>query len=335
LGYAYVNFERGEDAKIANQDLNFRKINGKPCRIMPQSRDPYRLSCKDANIVIKNLPRDKIDARGLYEWILKITDRRITSCKIGTDHKTGSPLGYAFAQFETEDDATKAICKINESQTPAGNGRAVLAERFNSEKSISTIYVRYIPVNWNKKDITSFFHQFGDIDAVRIPVQPPGTCFVRFQHARSVDRAISQLHDKILPGQSIPLVVEKALTGKERRRRHMRNEEKARSNSASRTFHSNTAQAQSQNPTPSLSQTQAQTPAQPSSTRDVFIAGLEEQITEKGRFTIPSKPGMPLQKSSHTHHIPPSKSKSACSLILGSLIRIVRYLQTLWERHIL
>lgn len=232
LGYAYVNYECSKDASRASKALTFKNINGKPCRIMSQLRNARSLridSPNTNNVVIKNLPRDKMSARGIYEWILELAGREIESCKIGTDRKTGAPLGYAFAQFKSDSDAENAIERINTSKMSAGNGRVVSAERFDSGKTLSTIYVRGLPSNWNREEISTFFEKFGPVESVRLPTASSGTCFVRFQQAHSAEKAILDIHETTLEGREI--IVERALSGKERRRRQL----ESKNNSPERT----------------------------------------------------------------------------------------------------
>eukprot|EP00466_Bigelowiella_natans_P010537 jgi/Bigna1/134368/aug1.25_g9076 len=198
LGYAYVNYQKSSDAMKAADELNFRKINGKPCRIMLQLRDPKRrqnLRVENSNVVIKNLPRGRIEARGLFEWLVHVSGSRIVSCKIGTDRNTGAALGYAFAQFPSAIEAKAAIERINEANIDSGSGRVVSAELYKADKAISTVYIRGLPQSWTREEIATFFQKrrFGAVDSL--------------SHAG----AAADLRRK--------LVVERAMTGHERRRR--------------------------------------------------------------------------------------------------------------------
>jgi len=206
----------------AADELNFRKINGKPCRIMLQLRDPKRrqnLRVENSNVVIKNLPRGRIEARGLFEWLVHVSGGRIVSCKIGTDRNTGAALGYAFAQFSSAIEAKAAIKRINEANIDSGSGRVVSAELYKADKAISTVYIRGLPQSWTREEIATFFQKrrFGAVDSVRVPPSCTGSCFVRFVEARDAETAIRKLHNTSPFGRK--LVVERAMTGHERRRR--------------------------------------------------------------------------------------------------------------------
>eukprot|EP00468_Gymnochlora_sp_CCMP2014_P002137 CAMPEP_0167743962 /NCGR_PEP_ID=MMETSP0110_2-20121227/2310_1 /TAXON_ID=629695 /ORGANISM="Gymnochlora sp., Strain CCMP2014" /LENGTH=539 /DNA_ID=CAMNT_0007628397 /DNA_START=374 /DNA_END=1993 /DNA_ORIENTATION=+ len=220
LGYAYVNYQRSADAQKAAEELNFRKIKGKPCRIMLQLKDPKKrqnLRQEDSNVVIKNLPRGRIEARELYELLVDVSGSRITSCKIGTDRNTGAALGYAFAQFASAKEAKAAIDRINEARIDF-DGRTVSAELYNAEKAVSTVYIRGLPGWWSREEIANFFQtSYGDVDSVRVPPSCAGSCFVRFVEARDAENTIRLLHNKVMNGRK--LVVERAMTGLERRRR--------------------------------------------------------------------------------------------------------------------
>ena len=167
LGYAYVNFHTHEDAKKANDALNYQRIpagpTGRPCRIMWSERDPSRRKQGKGNIYIKNLA-DEIETRDLHDTFSVFGN--IISCRVVVDKESGKSRGFGFVHFEEESSALQAIEKVNGNVILDKTVYVGLFKR-NSEredaKQWTNLYVRGIPPHWDGERLKAEFGSFGEI----------------------------------------------------------------------------------------------------------------------------------------------------------------------------
>ena len=145
--------------------LNFSDIKGKACRVCWSQRDPTARRNGVGNTFIKNLPKS-VDNKRLYDEFSRFGN--IASSKVCTDGE-GKPVGYGFVHFETEENANKAI----EAAKNGGlliDGSAVTIEPYKSKKerggitnTFTNVYVKNLPVSWDKAKLDEFFGKFGSI----------------------------------------------------------------------------------------------------------------------------------------------------------------------------
>ena len=89
--------------------MNLDLIRGRRCRMIWSQRDPSLRRSGVGYIFIKNLD-NSIDSKALYDSFSAFGN--ILSCKIA-QAQDGTPKGYGFVHFDTEEAAEDAIAKVN------------------------------------------------------------------------------------------------------------------------------------------------------------------------------------------------------------------------------
>jgi polyadenylate-binding protein len=125
-GFAFVNFEKHEDAKKAVDALNNKDIKGKKIYVgRAQKKNERQALLKElvekkklekqnkyagVNLYVKNLD-DNVDDEKLKEIFAKYG--AISSAHIMRDDKDNTSKGFGFVCFENPEDATKAMTELN------------------------------------------------------------------------------------------------------------------------------------------------------------------------------------------------------------------------------
>jgi len=169
LGYAYVNFHNPQDAENALNLLNYKEIKGKPMRLMWSQRDPALRKLGNSNVFIKNLD-SSIDAKALYETFSNFG--HILSCKVSTDEQ-GRSRGFGFIHFENQNDALKAIEKLN---GKLFNGKKAFVGYFVSRKERvaeiekapkwTNIFVKNLDPSIQQERLMKVFGKYGNITSI-------------------------------------------------------------------------------------------------------------------------------------------------------------------------
>lgn len=208
LGYAYVNFHRVDDAELALDTMNYKKINGRPCRIMWSHRDPGLRKSGVGNIFVKNLSPN-IDNQTLCDTFSKFGN--ILSCKVATNAR-GEPLGYGFVHYESEECARKAVEAVDGKMI---GGQIVSVapfkskqERGNAGSTFTNLYVKNIPLDMSTETLTEMMSKFGSINSARIMTNDDGTSkgfgFVNFSRHEEAVACIEGLNNfEIAEGKNL------------------------------------------------------------------------------------------------------------------------------------
>ncbi|EDL83096.1 similar to RIKEN cDNA 4932702K14 (predicted) [Rattus norvegicus] len=210
LGYASVNFQQLEDAERALDTMNFDVIKGKPVRIMWSQRDPSLRKSGVGNIFVKNLDRS-IDSKTLYDTFSAFGN--ILSCKVVCD-ENGSK-GYGFVHFETQEEAERAIEKMNGMFL---NDRKVFVGRFKSRrdrqaelgaraKEFTNVYIKNLGEDMDDERLQDLFSRFGPALSVKVMTDESGKSkgfgFVSFERHEDARKAVDEMNGKDLNGKQI------------------------------------------------------------------------------------------------------------------------------------
>ncbi|XP_059128837.1 polyadenylate-binding protein 1-like [Peromyscus eremicus] len=210
LGYASVNFQQLEDAERALDTMNFDVIKGKPVRIMWSQRDPSLRKSGVGNIFVKNLDRS-IDSKVLYDTFSAFGN--ILSCKVVCD-ENGSK-GYGFVHFETQEEAERAIEKMNGMFL---NDRKVFVGRFKSRRDrqaelgarareFTNVYIKNLGEDMDDERLQGLFGKFGPALSVKVMTDESGKSkgfgFVSFERHEDARKAVDEMNGKDLNGKQI------------------------------------------------------------------------------------------------------------------------------------
>uniref|UniRef100_A0A0B6ZNA9 Polyadenylate-binding protein n=1 Tax=Arion vulgaris TaxID=1028688 RepID=A0A0B6ZNA9_9EUPU len=224
LGYAYVNFEKFEDAKSAMESMNFELLMGQPMRIMWSQRDPSLRRSGAGNVFIKNMDKS-IDTKSIFDTFSIFGN--ILSCKVATD-KNGSSKGFGFIHFENEESAQKAIDSVNGMLL---DGKKVYATKFvqkearkkdqeANKKVYNNIFVKNFDDKLDDEKLGQLFEKFGEIVSAVVMKGESGYSkgfgFVCFKEPEAAIQAVEDMNDSVVPGSDKRLFVGRAQKKAER-----------------------------------------------------------------------------------------------------------------------
>ncbi|VEU19474.1 DEKNAAC100631 [Brettanomyces naardenensis] len=211
LCYAYVNYQKHEDAERAMDELAFCDIKGKQCRIMWSQRDPSLRKNGTGNIFIKNL-HPAIDNKTLYDTFSAFG--RILSCKIATD-ENGNSKGFGFVHYEDSESARAAIENVNGMllndlevyvalHVPKKDRQSKMEELVHN---FTNVYVKNYNTEWTEPQLRAEFEKYGPITSVYMARDNEGKSrgfgFVNFENHEDAFNAVEALNGKDIDGRTL------------------------------------------------------------------------------------------------------------------------------------
>ncbi|KAG8501012.1 hypothetical protein CXB51_003047 [Gossypium anomalum] len=209
LCYGYVNFISPQDAHHAIETKNHTLLNGKMIRVMWSLRDPDARKNGVGNVFVKNLS-DSIDNVGLQQLFRKFGN--VISCKVAT-FEDGKSKGYGFVQFESEESASAAIEKLND--TIFGDKQIYVGKFMKKSDRVlpspdvkyTNLYIKDLDPEITEETLQEKFSEFGKIASLVVAKDENGASrgfgFVNFENPDDAKKAMevmngSQLGSKVI-----------------------------------------------------------------------------------------------------------------------------------------
>ncbi|GAB4839322.1 Polyadenylate-binding protein 8 [Ancistrocladus abbreviatus] len=238
-GYGFVQFDNEESAQNAIDKLNGMLINDKQVYVghflRKQERESAWNKTRFNNVYVKNLSESTTD-----EDLMKIFGEFgiITSAVVMRD-ADGKSKGFGFVNYESADDAAKAVDALNGNKFDDKEwyvGRAQkksereLELKGKFEQSMkeaadkyqgANLYIKNLDDSIDDEKLKELFSEFGKITSCKVMRDPSGISrgsgFVAFSTPEEASRALAEMNGKMIVSK--PLYVALAQRKEERRAR--------------------------------------------------------------------------------------------------------------------
>eukprot|EP00826_Nyctotherus_ovalis_P028641 TRINITY_DN225_c0_g1_i22.p1 TRINITY_DN225_c0_g1~~TRINITY_DN225_c0_g1_i22.p1 ORF type:complete len:421 (-),score=122.62 TRINITY_DN225_c0_g1_i22:478-1740(-) len=225
-GFGILELPSQDECDKALRALNYTEVLGNEICLCPYRPGGMRDKVS-SNLFVKNLPGETKSA-DLYHTFAGFG--RIFSARVKYN-PNGTCKGYGYVQYESKDDADKALNAMN---GETFKGSKITVEHFlasgartASFMKYNNLFVKNVPRKFTDKDLIGLFKPHGEIvSAVVIKESPDalenkGFGFVCFKNAEDAKNAEEKLKNLSIEGQN--LFICRALP-KEERRKQLREE---------------------------------------------------------------------------------------------------------------
>lgn len=238
-GYGFVQFETEESAQNAIDKLNGMLINDKQVYVGPflrkQERDTVSNRTKFNNVYVKNLAESTTEE----DLATIFGEFGTTTSVVVMRDADGKSKGFGFVNYESADDAAKAVEALNgktvdEKEWYVGRAQKKsereqeLKEKF--EKTMkeaadkfqgANLYVKNLDDSVDDEKLKELFVEYGKITSCKVMRDPSGVSkgsgFVAFSTPEEASRALAEMNGKMIASK--PLYVALAQRKEERRAR--------------------------------------------------------------------------------------------------------------------
>ena len=218
---ATIIFKTHEKAAEARNNLNMRRLKGKPLNIMWHERDNSIRYNNKANIYVKGFPK-KAEPREIYELFAKFGE--IISCKL-CENDDGDLLGYGYINYYNLESAEEAIKNLNKTKFMDSELEVChfkkKTERLQATMENCSIYIKNIPQAYlDIEKLKKLFSKFGTITFSQISTDK-GRYFaiLAFADSENAKKAKEEMNNKKLDEKDeLPLYVDMLQKKSERKR---------------------------------------------------------------------------------------------------------------------
>ena len=155
------------------------------------------------NLIVNYLPQLMTDEQ-FDELFKKFGNRK--SCKIVRNRVTGYSYGFGFVDFETHEEALKAIEELNGHEMEGKKIKVAFARPAGQDIKQANLYIKNVPASWGQDEVRKIFEPHGDIIQVRV-LGDRGIAFVLFDLRKQAEAALEALNGKTLEGCEEPLEI--------------------------------------------------------------------------------------------------------------------------------
>ena len=218
---ATIIFKTHEKAAEARNNLNMRRLKGKPLNIMWHERDNSIRYNNKANIYVKGFPK-KAEPREIYELFAKFGE--IISCKL-CENEDGDLLGYGYINYYNLESAEKEKKNLNKTKFMDSELEVChfkkKTERLQATMENCSIYIKNIPQAYlDIEKLKKLFSKFGTITFSQISTDK-GRYFaiLAFADSENAKKAKEEMNNKKLDEKDeLPLYVDMLQKKSERKR---------------------------------------------------------------------------------------------------------------------
>ncbi|GJX28466.1 RNA recognition motif domain, eukaryote, nucleotide-binding alpha-beta plait domain protein [Tanacetum coccineum] len=208
-GFGYVQFDSEESAAEALSALDGSVLDGKILTVAKYLNKSERKEAQFTNVYVKNLDVDFTES----SLIEKFSEYgKVTSAVIVNDAE-GKSRGFGFVNFESHENAKKAIKALNDAEIGSkkwfvgkamkkSERDAILKRAHQKQKPVFlNLLVRNLAISVNENDLREVFGAFGCVTSAKVICDENGiskgfayVCFSKSEDAKKATRSLNGLY---------------------------------------------------------------------------------------------------------------------------------------------